>query len=328
MTRYLVRRTLLAIPLLLALATLLFLLLEAAPGRPGELLLRPGLTPELTAQIQANLGLDQPLPVRYVRWLAALARGDLGYSFSFGAPVGAVIRSVLPNTLLLAGISLVLAFLGGIAVGVYQALRHGRAVDGVLSTVILAIYSIPSFWLGILFILIFSWAAANVWELPFFFPASGAASTGAEFMTFGERLLDRLAHLVLPAATLTLAMASGVARYARTATLEVLGRDYVLAARSRGLPERVVILRHVLPNALLPLITVFGLYLPVLFSGAVFVEAVFAWPGMGLLMVDAVAARDYPLILGGGLLFGLIVVMGNVLADVLYALADPRVRYD
>jgi peptide/nickel transport system permease protein len=327
-TRYLLRRALLAVPLLLALATLLFLLLEAAPGRPGELLLRPGLTAEVTARIQSNLGLDQPLPVRYLRWIGSLLRGDLGYSYSFGAPVVTVIGSVLPNTLLLAGLSLVLAFLSGVTVGVYQAFRRGTVADGVLSTLVLLLYSVPSFWLGILLILVFSWGAANVWDLPFFLPASGAASVGAEYMPAGEWLLDRLAHLVLPTATLTLALAAGVARYARNATLEVLEKEYVLAARARGLPARVVVVRHVLPNALLPLITVFGLYLPVLFSGAVFVETVFAWPGMGLLMVDAVQARDYPLILGGGFLFGVVVVAGNLLADLLYALADPRVRYD
>jgi len=328
MRRYLLRRLALAVPLLLALATLLFLLVEAAPGDPADLLISPGMTQEVREQVRTNLGLDQPVGVRYLKWLGALARGDLGFSQSYGAPVSTVLGQVLPNTLLLAGASLLLAFLVGIVVGVVQAVRQNSLTDSALSVAVLFFYSLPSFWLGIMLILVFSYGAQSLWDWPFHFPASGAVGVDHDLLGGWGRLVDRVRHLVLPAATLTLVLGAGVARYARTGVLEVIRQDYVRAARARGLGEGEVLLRHVLPNSLLPLITVFGLYLPVLFSGAVFVESVFAWPGMGLLMVEAVSARDYPLILAGSLLFSALVIVGNLLADVLYAWADPRVRYD
>lgn len=328
MRRYLARRLLLAIPLLLALATLLFLLVEAAPGDPADLLISPGMTQAVRDQIRTNLGLDQPLGIRYVKWVGALARGDLGFSQSHGAPVRSVLAQVLPNTLLLAGVSLFLAFLVGISVGVFQAIRQNSLTDSALSVGVLFFYSLPSFWLGIMLILVFSYGAQSLWDWPFHLPASGAAGVNHDLLEPWARVVDRIRHLILPAATLVLVLAAGVARYARSGLLEVIRQDYVRAARARGLSERQVLLRHALPNSLLPLITVFGLYLPVLFSGAVFVETVFAWPGMGLLMVEAVSARDYPLILAGSLLFSVMVIVGNLLADVLYAWADPRVRYE
>lgn len=328
MRRYLLRRLFLAVPLLFALATLLFFLAELAPGDAADVFLHPGLTAELQEQIRTNLGLDQPIGTRYVRWMGALLRGDLGYSHSYSAPVATVLGRVLPNTLLLTGTALVLAFLVGIAVGVVQASRRNSLLDSALNVGVVFFYSIPAFWLGIMLILIFGYGARTLWAWPFHFPISGAASVDYDLMGPVGRVLDRAWHLVLPAATLVLVLAAGVARYARSGMVEALGQDYVRAARARGLSERRVLWGHALPNSLLPLITVFGLYLPVLFSGAVFVETVFAWPGMGMIMVEAVATRDLPLVLAGSLLFAVFVVLGNLIADVLYAWADPRVRYD
>lgn len=328
MRRFLARRLLLAVPLLLALASLLFLLVEAAPGDPADLLISPGMTQAVREQVRTNLGLDQPLGIRYLKWLGSLARGDLGFSHSHGAPVRAVLAQVLPNTLILAGLSLFLAFLVGTAVGVVQAVRQNSLTDSALSVGVLFFYSLPSFWLGIMLILVFSYGAQSLWDWPFHLPASGAVGVNHDLLDPWARVVDRVRHLILPTATLVLVLAAGIARYARSGLLEVIRQDYIRAARARGLSEGQVLLRHALPNSLLPLITVFGLYLPVLFSGAVFVETVFAWPGMGLLMVEAVSARDYPLILAGSLLFSALVVVGNLLADVLYGWADPRVRYE
>jgi peptide/nickel transport system permease protein len=326
--RYLARRLLLALPLLLGVATLLFLLVEAAPGDPAEVLMSPGMTLEVRSQIRTNLGLDQPLPVRYARWMGSLLGGDLGFSHSYGSPVATVLKRALPNTLLLAGVSLVLAFVLGVGIGVVQAVRQNTMVDSGLNLLVLTFYSLPSFWLGIILILVFSYGAQSLWGWPLHFPASGVTSVDYDLMSLGGRIVDRVRHLVLPTTTLVLVMAAGIARYARSGLLEVIRQDYVRAARARGLGRMQVLFRHALPNALLPLITVLGLYLPILFSGAVFVETVFAWPGMGWLMVEAVSSRDYPLILAGSLLFATLVVVGNLLADVLYAWADPRVRYD
>ena len=328
MTRFLLRRLALAVPLLLAVATLLFALVELAPGGPEEVWMGPGVTEEVRDQLRRNLGLDQPLAVRYGRWITSVARGDLGFSHSRGQPVVAVFRQVLPETLLLTGSALVLAFLLGIGIGVLQAARQDSWIDRGLNLTVLLFYSLPAFWLGILLILVFSYGAQVLWDWPFHLPASGPRSIGYDQMAAGERVLDRLWHMVLPVTTLVLVLAAGISRYARSGMLEVLRSDYVRSARARGLSPWVVLFRHALPNSLLPLITVLGLYLPVLFSGTVFVETVFAWPGMGKTMVDAVSTRDYPLVLAGSLLFAVLVVLGNLLADALYAVADPRVRHD
>jgi peptide/nickel transport system permease protein len=177
-------------------------------------------------------------------------------------------------------------------------------------------------------ILVFSLGARNVWEWPFWLPASGMTSVDYPFMTAAGQIRDRIAHLILPAASLALVLAAGIARYTRGSMLEVIRQDYVRTARAKGLPEGRVIFRHALRNALIPVVTLLGLYLPVLFSGTVFIETVFAWPGMGKLVVDAIAQRDYPVVMAGAFIFALMVVVGNLMADLLYSLVDPRIRYD
>ena len=328
MLRYLLKRVLLAIPLLLGIATVLFFVLHLAPGDPTSTLFGPNVSEQAVEQLRRNWGLDQPMHVQYVKWLGAVLTGDLGYSFTRNTPVSTLLLRILPNTLVLSGAALVLAFAGGIALGIVQALKRNTLVDSVLSAVSLFFYSMPSFWLALMMILVFSLFAGTVWDWPFSFPPSGMVSPDHDLMGFWDRLGDRIAHLVLPATTLALVLAAGLARYVRGSMLEVMGQDYVRTARAKGLPERTVIVRHVLRNALIPVVTLVGLYLPFLFSGAVFVEVVFSWPGMGKLMVDAITQRDYPVVLGGGLLFAGIVVAGNVVADLLYRVVDPRIRYD
>lgn len=328
MLRYFVRRVLLAVPLLLGIATVLFFVMHLAPGDPASTLFGPYVSDAAVEELRRSWGLNEPIHVQYVKWLGALLTGDLGYSFSRNQPVATLLAQILPNTLILSGAALLLAFLGGIALGVVQALKRNTFVDSALSAVSLFFYSMPSFWLALMMILVFSLLAGTVWGWPVSFPASGMVSPDHDLMGFWQRLGDRIAHLVLPATTLALVLAAGLARYVRGSMLEAMNQDYVRTARAKGLPERTVIFRHVLRNALIPVVTLLGLYLPFLFSGAVFVEVVFSWPGMGKLMVDAIGQRDYPVVLGGGLLFAGLVVVGNVLADLLYGLVDPRIRYD
>ncbi len=328
MIRYAARRLVGAVPLVLGIATLVFFVLSLAPGDPASYLISPGMSADVVERIRLDFGLDRPIHVRYLQWMGAVLTGDLGHSFSHGMPVTRVLMSALPATLLLSGLALALAFLAGIALGVVQAVRQHTALDSGLSIVALFFYSMPSFWLALMLMLVFSYAAANVWGWPFWFPASGMESPAYESLSLAGRFGDRLAHLALPVLTLTLVLTAGIARYVRGSMLEVIHQDFVRTARAKGLPERAVIWKHALRNGLIPIVTLIGLYLPILFSGTVFIEEVFAWPGMGRAIVGAIQARDYPLVMGGALLFAALVVIGNLLADLLYAVVDPRVRYD
>jgi peptide/nickel transport system permease protein len=326
--RYLVRRVLTAIPLVLGIATIVFIVINLAPGDPTQVLVGPNIRPEIIAQVRANFGLDQPLPVRYVKWMGALLQGDLGYSYSYGRPVVNVIGQILPNTLLLSTAALAVAFTVGVLIGIVQSVRQYSLADQALSVIALFFYSMPSFWLALMLILVFALFARNVWEWPIYFPPSGTRSVDAASMGLIESVLDRARYMVLPVTSLALVLAAGIARYTRGSMLEVIRQDYVRTARAKGLPEGVVILKHTLRNALIPVITLLGLYLPVIFSGTVFIETVFGWPGMGKTIVDAINLRDYPLVMGTSLIFGTMVVLGNLVADVLYAVVDPRIRYD
>jgi peptide/nickel transport system permease protein len=327
LSRYLVRRLLGAVPLVLGVATLVFFVLSVAPGDPALFFIHPGMTAETIARIRTNFGLDEPLLVRYVKWLGAMLTGDFGYSFSYGRPVVDVIRSFLPNTLLLSGCALVLSFLIGTAVGVVQAVRHRSRTDSVLSVVLLFFYSMPSFWLALMLVLVLSVFARSAWGWPIWFPVSGMTSMDYGAMGPGARLLDRAWHLALPVLSLTLVLTAGVARFVRTSMLEVVRQDYIRTARAKGLPERTVVLKHALRNALIPVVTLGGLYIPLLFGGTVFIETIFSWPGMGKAIVDAISARDFPLVMAISFMFAALVVAGNLLADLLYAVVDPRIRH-
>lgn len=326
--RYVGRRLLGAIPIVLGVATIVFAVVHLAPGDPTGLLISPGVDRAVLDQIRSNLRLDDPLHVQYAAWIQSVFTGDLGYSYSRGAPVVTVIAQAFPNTLLLSGSALVVAFTMGMLIGAFQAVRQYSAADSTLSVVLLFLYSMPSFWLALMLMLVFSLMARSVWDLPVWFPVSGMTSRGFEDLSTLGRLADRLWHLALPTVSLSLALTAGIARYMRGSMLEVIRQDYVRTARSKGLPERIVILKHALRNALSPIITMAGVYIPMVFSGAVVIETVFAWPGMGRMMFDAIGARDYPLVVGGTLFFALAVVMANLLADVLYVVADPRIRYE
>jgi peptide/nickel transport system permease protein len=324
---YIIRRLLGAIPLLLGIATLIFFVINLAPGDPTAIYFNPNMPAEVLEQVRRNLGLDQPLHIQYFRWLTSFFQGNFGYSFAQSRPVADILMEVVPNTLMLTFGALLLVFLIGMALGVLQAVKQHSWFDGISSVVALFFYSMPSFWLALMLMLVFS-LKAHQWGWPIAFPPTGITSVDYEFLSAGGKLADRLAHLTLPVTTLTLALAAGVARYTRGQMLEVVRQDYIRTARAKGVPEHMVILKHALRNSLIPVITLLGLYLPLLFSGAVFVETIFAWPGMGRVIVDAIFQRDYPLVMATSFLFAVMTVLGNLLADVLYAVADPRIRYD
>lgn len=325
MFRFLVRRLLGAIPLVLGILTLIFFLMHLAPGDPTTRYFDPTISPEIMEQMRQNLGLDQPVPIQYLKWMGAFLTGDFGYSFSYMRPISEILPEVMWNTLQLTLMSLVVIFGLGMLIGIFQAVRQYSVGDNVLTVVALFFYSMPGFWLALMLILVFSLKASQ-WGWPVQFPSSQMTSGGYEFMSTGEQIRDRIMHLILPSIALGIGSAAGVARFMRGSLLEVIRQDYVRTARAKGLEERVVIFKHALRNALLPIITILGLTLPFLFSGAVLIEVIFAWPGMGRLIVDAVFQRDYPLIMASSFLIAVLVILGNLLADVLYAIADPRIR--
>jgi len=327
MGSYIARRLLGSVPLVLGIATIIFFVVNLAPGDPAALYFQQGVPPEVLDQIRRNFGLDQPIHVRYWRWMVAFFTGDFGYSYAHARPVLDIVLETLPATLMLAVSTLVLIFVIGVVTGVLQAVRQHRAVDRVLSVVSLFFYSMPSFWLGLMLMLLFS-LKAHEWGLPFALPPTGMTSVDYEFMSLGQQIIDRIRHLLLPVITLSLVMAAGIARFTRGQMLEVIRQDYIRTARAKGLPERQVVIKHALRNSLLPVITLLGLYLPLLFSGSVFVEVIFSWPGMGRVIVDSIFQRDYPLVMATSFIFALVVVLGSLVADILYAVADPRIRYD
>lgn len=318
MGRWLLRRTLQAALTLAIALILLFLLVHLLPGDP---LAREGdraLTPQQLEALRARYGLDRPLVSQLFVFLTGIARGDLGVSIQYGRPVTALLLERLPATLLLGGAVLVLNFTLGIWLGVRQAVRKNTLEDRWITTLSLAGYSTPSFWLG----LVLAAFVGVRWRL---LPSGGMrdplGAGGAVAAT-----LDVLRHLILPAVTLSVVSIAATIRYQRSAMLEVLRLPYIVTARAKGLPEFQVVWSHAWRNALFPVLTLLGLWLPILVSGSVFVESVFAWPGLGSLAIAAVGGRDYPLLMGAGVLVAGMVVVGTLLSDVAYAVLDPRVR--
>jgi peptide/nickel transport system permease protein len=282
---FLVRRLVQAGVIVVLVTSITFFLIHAAPGDPFGGAIENSLATEgLRERMRAQFGLDRPLGEQYVRYLANVARGELGYSFSLRRPVAEAIAIFLPNTLLLMGVSLAASFALGVGLGVLQAARRGRPTDRVLSAGSLLFYSMPDFWFALMAILLFAYRLR-------FFPVGGMIDPVLhQYLGFWERLGDRLVHLVLPSATLALLGAAAIARYQRSAMLDVIHLDFVRTARAKGLRPRAVLLRHALRNALLPTITLLGLAFPALLGGAVFIEKIFSWPGMGHMAVNAVTS--------------------------------------
>ena len=323
----LLRRLVAALGTILLVLTVTFLGLHFAPGDPVRLYLGPGADRATIETARHALGLDQPLVVQYARWLGRFIAGDWGASIAQHRPVTRVLRDAVGPTLLLAGTSLLFTYLIGIAVGAFQAAKRRSAWDTALTVLTTTAQAIPSYVLALGLVLVFAYGAA-LWGWPDVvrLPAMGAASIGTDLMPATERLVDHLRHLALPLATLTLIGAGGLARYVRGSTIEALRQPPVKTARAKGMMEGRILRRHALRNALGPVVTLAGLQLPALFSGIVFVETIFAWPGMGRVMVQAVLGRDYPVVMAGTAVFAALVIIGNLLADVIAARVDPRLR--
>jgi peptide/nickel transport system permease protein len=297
----------------LLVSAITFLLVNLAPGGPASLM-RMDVTAEQREALSRRLGLDQPVPMRYIQWLAGAVRGDLGTSMTSNEPVAMRIAQRLPNTLLLAGTALLVSVVVGIPMGVYAALRRGKLPDFVLAVFSVLGLSVPAFWLGIILILVLS---VNLNLLP----SSGVATTGSE-----ANLVDRLQHLLMPAVVLSTTVLPYVVRFTRSALLEVLQQDYVRTASAKGLSRPRVVYVHALRNALVPVVSILGTLVPRLFGGSVVTEAVFGWPGMGRLAVEAANGRDYPLIVGITVCVAVLVVVSSLAVDLAYVRLDPRIR--
>ncbi len=319
LTLWFLRRAAAAALLLWLLMSAVFWVVRLAPGNPLDQMTSEGMSARDRQLMRAKLGLDEPVGIQYLHWTEAVLRGDWGDSISQHRPVRRILAEAVPATLLLTVsaylLHLVLALLAGVAMAVYR----GRPLERWLNVAGLILYSLPSFWFGLMLILL--GGVKLGW-----FPLGGMHSPDAAFMGSVAYALDTLRHLVLPVGVLALGSYMGTARFLRTSLEDVLGQDYILAARARGVPEGRILLHHALRNALLPVVTQIGLHLPFLLGGAVVVEAVFGWPGMGRLTIEAIWSRDYPLVMATTFLAALLVVTGSLLADLAYQLLDPRIR--
>lgn len=316
MTAYLIRRLFHAATILLGISVLVFILVEIAPGDAIDALMPPETlpTPEAKEAMRERLGLNDPAPLRYAQWLQRAVTGDLGYSLTSRRPVTDIIMARLPETLQLVGFAMVFSVMVGVTTGIISAIKQYSWVDYVATFFSFFWLSIPGFFLGLLMIYIF--AVKLNW-----FPVFGASTAGADNL-----VLDRLHHLVLPGMVLGLELGAALTRYTRASLLEVLRADYMRTARAKGLRDRTVIVRHGLKNALIPVITLVAFRLPYLISGAIVIETVFQWPGLGLLTLNAANQKDYPLVMALALAVTIVVVVSSFVADVAYSIVDPRIR--
>ncbi|HSB66306.1 MAG TPA: ABC transporter permease [Anaerolineales bacterium] len=324
MTRYAIRRILQAIPILIILSVLLFAMVRAAPGGPLSTAYRnPNVTKEQIAILKKQLGLDKPLPVQYVNWLGDMLRGDMGESIKFRRPVSEMIAERIPNTLILVGVSFLVTLIIALPVGILSARKPYSIFDYIATTLTFIGQSVPVYWLGLALILVFYVAIVNPATGKPLFPSGGMRTIGGN-----NNLLDLAWHLVLPVTALSASWAAWYSRFLRSSLMDVLHEDYVRTARAKGASDRSVYYKHALSNAILPLVTMIGLDLPSLFAGALFIETIFAWPGMGRLFWDAARGRDYPVLLAVVMIDAVIIIFCNLLADLFYGILDPRVKYE
>ncbi|ABY35985.1 MAG TPA: ABC transporter permease [Chloroflexus aurantiacus] len=321
MTTYLLRRLLQAVLTLFVVSLILFGLISVTPG--GFMTVyaeKSDMTAADLARIRANLGLDDPVPIRYVKWLGNLLKGDWGRSLTSKRPVLEEIGSRLPNTLLLMSLMLICTLLVAIPLGILSAIRQYSWLDNVLTTIAFAGQSLPVFWFGLLLIIVFSVLLRGPDGKPLL-PGSGMYTLGEPFS-----LWDRIRHLILPVTMLTFVSAAEYMRYMRSAMLDVIHEDYIRTARAKGIQEWVVIYKHALRNAIIPLVTLLSLDLPSLFAGALFTETIFAWPGIGRLYFTAALKNDYPLVMAILTIYSALIILSNLLVDLIYAMLDPRIR--
>ncbi|TET40739.1 MAG: ABC transporter permease [Elusimicrobia bacterium] len=322
MLEYIVRRLLFMIPLLLGITIITFVVVHLSPGGPADML--TGLSPKVSAEAKARLhslyGLDKPLHVQYWLWLSRLVRFDFGRSFKDGRLVIIKILERLPATLLLNVLSLLLIFFIALPIGVISAVKQDSFFDKGMTVFVFLGFSVPAFWLALLLMVLFGVVLG-------WLPISGMHSVNFPYFSFWGKLWDIIKHLILPVFVSAFGGLAYLSRYSRTSMLEVLRQDYIRTARAKGLSEKKVIYRHALRNALIPIVTLLGLSLPALIGGGFIFETIFAWPGMGRLGYQAIMARDYPVIMGVGVIAALLTLLGNLIADITYAFIDPRIRY-
>ncbi|MFN8591961.1 MAG: ABC transporter permease [Thermomicrobiales bacterium] len=324
MGRYVIRRLLQAIPLLLLISAAVFALIQLVPGGPmGVYGKSPNLSAEDLARLEEKLGLNQPVHVQYFNWLGKVVQGDFGYSYDTRRPVTEEIGDRLPATIYLMGTTFLVVLLIAVPIGMLCAVKQYSWFDIVISTLTFAGQALPVFWVGLMLILIFyGWARNPLTGEPLL-PARGMSTLGEPF-----NVGDYLKHLVLPVTALGLGWVSWYSRYLRSSMLDVLHQPYIQTARAKGLKEQVVLRRHAFKNAAIPLITIVALDLAALVTGAVYVEIIFSWPGMGQLFFRAATRRDYPVLMAITMLGAVVVVVANLIADVLYAWLNPRIRYE
>lgn len=321
MTTYILRRLLQSVLTLFVISIFLFGLISLVPGGMMTAYAEnPDMTPEDIARLEARYGFNDPAPLRYVKWLGSTLRGDWGNSYVSKRPALQEIGERLPNTLLLMSVMLIVTLLLAVPLGILSALKQYTTFDHITTTLAFAGQSLPVFWFGLLLIIIFHVTLKKPDGTPLL-PGSGMYTLGTEFS-----LIDRIEHLILPVTMLALVSAAGYMRYMRSSMLDVIHEDYVRTARAKGLRERVVILKHALRNALIPLVTLIGLDLPSLFGGALFTETIFAWPGIGRLYFTAALKTDYPVIMAVLVIYSGLIILSSLLVDVFYAILDPRIR--
>lgn len=321
MLRHIARRLIQLVPLLLGVSILSFLIIQLSPGDfLAEIRLNPVVSQETVDQMRANFGLDKPLHVQYVRWLRNIIRGDFGYSFAYQVPVLWLINTRLLNTLLLNVVALVIAWLIAVPIGIRAATQQYSTTDNLLSLGAYIGISTPTFFSGLLLLF---FAFKTGW-----LPIGGMTSLDYSLLPWWGKVLDVARHIIIPASVLAFLAVAGLMRQMRANLLEVLRQDYVKTARSKGLADRVVIYKHAVRNAINPLITIFGLELGGLLSGSAILENVVGWPGLGQLILDSVIRKDLYVVMGSLLIGGVTLVVGNLVADILLAVADPRIRYD
>ncbi len=315
MTRYVLRRLLQAIPMLVGISFAAFVMLRLAPGGPMAVYAQnPNMSEADMRRIEHILGLDRPVHIQYLKWAAGMAAGTMGYSYRTGRPVGEIILERVPATIQLMGCAYLIAITLGLTTGIVSAVRRHSLFDYFSTTGAMVGLSVPTFWFGLMVIIVF--AGMLRW-----IPSGGIATLGAPFS-----IADRFLHLIGPASVLGLWMTATWSRYTRSSVLEVIGQDYIRTARAKGLRGPAILLRHTLRNALIPLITLAGLEFRNLFGGALVTETVFSWPGVGRLYLDSLNYQDYSVILGLLLITSVMVLAGSLLADILYAAVDPRIR--
>lgn len=319
MGKYILRRLLIAIPTLLLISFVIYAILAIAPGDPlSQFALNPGIPPEVRDNIRRSLGLDQPWPIRYVKWLTAAMTGDLGYSFNSKVPVMGLIWQRLPNTLAVLGVAYVLSVLLALPIGVISAVKRYSIFDHAATTFAFIGFSVPTFFTGVLLILLFS---VKLKWLPFIYDSTLQ-------MTSFEGVVAQVRQSIMPIAVLTLFQTATLARFVRSEMLENLPLDYVRTARAKGLRERFVVVGHVLRNSLIPVVTLVALGVPTVFAGALITEQIFRIPGIGALLIQSILNSDIPVVMGTTFIFSVLVVLFNIVADMLYGVLDPRIRYD